>query len=434
MICPLHDCEGNPRKLSTIEFNDLAQLESIEEGYAVEYKSTWDDAVKAKLQKIITSFANANGGWLFVGIDNNGVFKGIPRNRADFDQTIAQIVHRHVTPLPRFDTRYIVEPGTENGVLVVEVFEGLEPPYIADGSVFIRVGSSSEKFVSKADSYVLIDLHRKARKNRAEIEDFCHRTVFFPPTQVNNGICEYRFPITDVYLKHLYPSYRPFISFAEIDEEKKTMLGLLSRCGLDQFICQHAHSSLIFRNDFGNCVDDVSPAIELFYDGSIKIYLPLSLIQPPNIDMQIERLQSIRQIRNTNLVRLVDGSNLKSTVITVCFAVDEYISAKSRTLRDYALAYEFENMQGTIMVFDDPTFEEYAHKYGFPFFSTIDERTKPRFFQFDLGMEKGDIAYSVLLRLFEGFGLPFATTEQGLRSEVDALLGLTMQMEEPSED
>lgn len=49
-------------------------------------------------------------------------------------------------------------------------------------------------------------------------------------------------------------------------------------------------------------------------------------------------------------------------------------------------------------------------------------------------MEKGDIAYSVLLRLFEGFGLPFATTEQGLRSEVDALLGLTMQMEEPSED
>ena len=64
MECPLRDPDGNARKLSDIEFGDIEQLASIDEGYAVEYKGVWDRAVKDKMPKVISSFANAAGGWI----------------------------------------------------------------------------------------------------------------------------------------------------------------------------------------------------------------------------------------------------------------------------------------------------------------------------------------------------------------------------------
>lgn len=424
MICPLHDQDGNPRTLVTIEFGDLTQLEEIEEGYAVEYKSTWNDAVKAKLQKIITSFANANGGWLFVGINNDGSYAGISRNRTDFDQTIAQTVHHHITPIPRFETRYVEEPGSDKGVLVVEIPEGLEPPYVADGSVYVRVGSSSEKFISKADSYVLIDLHRKARRNREELEEFCHRTVYFPASWFNGVESECNLPILDVYLKQLHSIPRPYIPFAEFDETEDILLGLIKEAGLENFICQHAHHSLFFRANFGNNVDDVSPVIELFYDGSIKINLPLSLIQPPRDEAAIEQLQRIRAIRNTNILRVIDGETSRNMVMFTCLAVDKYITAKQRDLSDYAISYEFENMQGAVLKFDTRAYEDYAHARGFPYFGSINERTQPLITQRD--DEGGDmqLTAAVWMRFLEGFGLPMATTHEDLRRTVYEIIGL----------
>ena len=256
MICPLHDSDGRPRTLATIEFDDLKQLKDIEEGYSVEYKSTWDEAVKGKLQKIVTSFANAGGGWLFVGVNNDGSYSGISRARSDFDQTLAQIVRNHVTPLPRFETRYIEGRDSGSGALVVEVLEGFEPPYIADGSVFVRVGSSSEKFI-KADSSVLIDLYRKARSNRDEIARFCRRTAYFPLTEAGEADPVFRIPIIDVYLKRLQPNHGSYRLFAEIDEAESRMLQIISEYRTD-YACHHAHDSLQFRSSLGNHVDDVA--------------------------------------------------------------------------------------------------------------------------------------------------------------------------------
>ena len=424
MLCPLHDQEGNPRTLATIEFKDFKQLEEIEEGYTAEYKSTWDDAVKAKVQKIITSFANANGGWLFVGINNDGTYAGISRNRTDFDQTIAQTVHRHITPLPRFETRYVEDPGTNLGVLVVEIPEGLEPPYIADGSVYVRVGSSSEKFISKADSYVLIDLHRKARSNRKELEDFCHRTAYFPPTWSDGNVSECQLPILNVYLRRLHAEQRPYIPFAEFDDVESCMLRLIQEAGLDNFICQHAHHSLIFMNNYGKSVDDVSPVIELFYDGSIKINLPLSLIQPPHDESALERLQAIRPIRNTNILRMIDGTSSRNIVMFVCLAVDKYVKARGRELSDFAVAYEFENMQGAVIEFDTDAYVEYARTRGFPFFGTIDERTQPLIAQGDKDDGDMQLTSAVWMRFLEGFGLPMATTDDETRKNVYRVIGL----------
>lgn len=424
MLCPLHDRDGNPRTLSTIEFNDFAQLVVVEEGYTVEYKSAWDEDVKRKLPKIVTSFANANGGWLFVGIKNDGTYSGISRVRSDFDQTIAQIVRRHVTPLPRFETRFIEEPNSELGVLVVEIVEGVAPPYIADGCVYIRVGSSSEKFVSKADSYVLIDLYRKARSNRDQIERFCHRTVYLPPTRIGEGKNEGGIPIINVYLKHLYPNRRISRSFADSDDEERIMLRYISEYYKD-YVCHRAHDSLIFRSSLGNHVDNVGPVIELFFDGSIKLSIPLVLFQSEQREEAIVRLQSLRSIQNVDLVDVIDGSSSRNSVMMFSYFVDEYIAEKERDLSDYALCFEYENMQGVFVEFKTEAYSEYVKNNGFPFIATVDERSEP--FIPERVRDGGgmQLTRAVWIRFLDGLGLPASSADPEKRKALDDVLGFS---------
>lgn len=421
MICPLHDSDGRPRTLATIEFDDLKQLKDIEEGYSVEYKSTWDEAVKGKLQKTVTSFANAGGGWLFVGVNNDGSYSGISRARSDFDQTLAQIVRHHVTPLPRFETRFIEDQDSGTGALVVEILEGFEPPYIADGSVFVRVGSSSEKFI-KADSSVLIDLYRKARSNRDEIARFCRRTAYFPLTEAGEADSVFRIPIIDVYLKRLQPNHGSYRLFAEIDEAESMMLQIISEHRTD-YACHHAHDSLQFRSSLGNHVDDVAPVIELYFDGSIKLSIPLAFYQSAQRDDAICRLQELRTIRNTNLVKVLDGSSSKNDVMLFSFMVDRYLAEMERTLSDYALCFEYENMQGAIVEFDSDSYAEYVQNHGFPFVGTIDERSEP--FIPDRNYDDDDfrLTASVWIRFLDCLGLPASTLDEEKRSMLDDILG-----------
>ena len=422
MICPLHDSDGKARVLSTIEFEDFRQLEDIEEGYSVEYKSAWDKAVKDKLQKIVTSFANAAGGWLFVGINNDGTYSGISQSRSDFDQTIAQIIRNHVTPLPRFETRFVEGHEAGQGVLAVEIFEGAEPPYIADGSVYVRVGSSSEKFI-KADSSVLIDLYRKARSNRNQIERFCHRTIYYPPTWTSEGSSECRIPIIDVYLKRLQWERCNYRYFTDFDEAESTMLQLIAEHHND-YVCHHAHDSLLFRSSLGNHVDNVGPVIEVFLDGSIKLSIPLVLFQSEQRDLAIRRLQSLRPIQNTNLVNVIDGSRSMTNVMLFSLVVDKYLAARDRSLGDFALCFEYENMQGAFIEFETDAYAEYVRKNGFPFIGTIDGRSEPFIpNRAHDDEEEMRLTKAVWIRFLDCMGLHASTADPEKRKELDNILG-----------
>lgn len=431
MLCPLHDSDGRPRTLATIEFDDFEQLTEIQEGYAVEYKSTWDDAVRKKIPKIFTSFANANGGWLFVGINNDGAFSGIARTRSDFDQTIAQIVRNHVTPILRFDARYVAAPDSNDGVLVVEIPEGIEPPYVADGAVYIRVSSSSERFATKAGSYALIDLHRKARSNRKEIENFCHRTAYFPPTWTDYSGSECHLPIIDIYLKHLHPSHRTFLPYRDLDEAEAIMLGGLVENGYSDYVCHRAHDSLLFRSSRGNHLDDVGPLIELFFDGSCKVSIPLVLLQSNQREAAIERLQSLRPVRNDKLIEVIDGLSSQYPVITFCKIVERYLAAKDRRLSDYVIRFEFENMQGAILEFQTDSYADYVRKYGFPYFGTIDGSSSLIFPEFCLNSAQEIPLYlEAWTRFLDSFGLPGSTADLEKREELMNILGI----DEPNEE
>jgi hypothetical protein len=84
----------NKIRLNDLTYSDICNIreQGIEEGYKIEFKSQWDENFKKKhLCQTIASFANAEGGWLLVGIeDGTGNYVGIEKQRSDFSQTIAQ--------------------------------------------------------------------------------------------------------------------------------------------------------------------------------------------------------------------------------------------------------------------------------------------------------------------------------------------------------
>ena len=58
------------KPISDLRFEDLEEFcKKFHENTRVEYKSTFDDSVKRKLAKVLSSFANSYGGILIIGIN-----------------------------------------------------------------------------------------------------------------------------------------------------------------------------------------------------------------------------------------------------------------------------------------------------------------------------------------------------------------------------
>ena len=194
MFSPFKDASGAPKTLADVTWEDLSQLADCDEGFVLEFKRDYTPSVQRKIPKIIASFANSRGGWLVIGIsDEEHAVCPIPRRQADFGQIIGELCRRHVSPAPPFDVRFLADPADDaRGVVIVRVDEGDFPPYIADGVVEIREGSTS----GPATGAALVELYGKATGRRREIAEFCNRTVFYP----GEGPDGMPLPLFDLYL------------------------------------------------------------------------------------------------------------------------------------------------------------------------------------------------------------------------------------------
>lgn len=126
MFSPFRTANGKPKTLAEVTWDDLPQLADLDEGFALEFKRSYNASVQKKIPKIIASFANSRGGWLVVGIaDDDKSVCPIPKPNADFGQIIGELCRRHVSPIPHFDARFICDPANPlQGVLVMQVAEG----------------------------------------------------------------------------------------------------------------------------------------------------------------------------------------------------------------------------------------------------------------------------------------------------------------------
>ncbi|ERI05087.1 hypothetical protein HMPREF9069_01096 [Atopobium sp. oral taxon 810 str. F0209] len=108
---------------------------------------------------------------------------------------------------------------------------------------------------------------------------------------------------------------------------------------------------MLFRRVINNFVDDSVPIIELFYDGSIKIRMPIAMWQGGEHEHTLFYLVSLKSIRNTELVRVIDGLTFAGIVMQSCQVVDTYLDKIGRKASDYAITTEFESIQGIMIEF-----------------------------------------------------------------------------------
>lgn len=103
------------------------------EGFKTEFKRS----VNSDLQKEIVAFANSSGGKVLIGVEDDGVVKGIniDNNTLSKIQSIARDC----------DPPILIRLESVNNVLVVDVPEGKNKPYRCTNGFYVRNGPNSEK-------------------------------------------------------------------------------------------------------------------------------------------------------------------------------------------------------------------------------------------------------------------------------------------------
>ncbi len=459
---PFRDERGAAKELAAVTYADLAQLADMDEGYVLEFKRSFTSSVKAKVPKIIASFANSRGGWLIIGIaDDDCSICPVPRLAADYGQIIGELCRRHVSPAPPFDVRFIPNPANEDeGVVVVRVEEGSFPPYVADGVVEIREGSTS----GPATGAALVELYDKATRRQSRIAEFCRRTVFFARPV----------PLFDLYLFRMDTVGRDTPSRDEVAVCAEAMRRAFAAQRLECHV-QHAHDSLIFRTSVA--FDGMAPhsAIELFPDESIKLTVPAVLCPPAERDRALAALRAActpqvgeagrtapdaRQVgaaertedvgdaaplmgaaeqvepgapvclrgagvatgaAKTAHPRVMSASDTLRRVTRMAAVLDRYIRERRGSWQPYATAYELENMAGVLLWSDDPLYLSYVRGHGPLFCGTTDCRSRVRYLN-DGAHDAFRARQFAGSHFFEACGLPLGSPDPEDNALVDALL------------
>ena len=480
MFSPFRDAQGNPKDLPDITYADLTQLAAMDEGYVLEFKRTFNASVKAKVPKIIASFANSRGGWLVIGIaDDDHALCPVPRASADYSQMIGEMARRHISPAPPFDVRFLPDPeNEEQGVIVIKVEEGSFPPYVADGVVEIREGSTS----GPATGAALVELYDKAMRRHARIAEFCRRTVYFARPV----------PLFDLYLYRLDGPGRDAPDRDEVARCADAMRRAFAGQRLDCHV-QHAHDSLIFRTSIA--FDGMVPhsAIELFPDESLKLTVPAVLCEPDERDRALAALRaacgsgvhggvagredasdalagkgyaqgssgpgkgesgddtlqqeslpasgeravfgefsaSLDRYAGSPQARVLSASDTLRRVTRMASILDRYIRQRKGSWQDYAAAYELENMAGVLLWSDDALYLDYARSHGPLFCGTTDCRSRVRYLN-DGAHDSFRARQFAGSHFFEACGLPLGSPSAEDNALVDALLRTERDARKPS--
>lgn len=418
MYSPFRNEQGQPKDLADVTYEDLSQLADLDEGFVLEFKRTWNDNVRKKIPKIIASFANSRGGWLVIGIaDDDKSVCPIPRISADFSQIFGELCRHHVSPTPRFDARFIADPNNDKqGVVVVQVHEGDFPPYVADGIVEIREGSTSGPALGSA----LVELYGKATKRAQEIRDFCQRTVWYPGD--NNSAPNQRsvpIPLFSLYLFHMGSRANQSISRSIIDSHVNAMRAAFAQQTMKCHV-QHAHDSLILRASVAIPGGPAHSAIELFPDESMKLTVPAIMLELDAYKAAVDELKT-DGIDIDPSARFIGATRTLKRVTRMASLLDRYVRERGISWTSYAVAYELENMEGVMLWSEKETYRTYIRNHGLLFCGTTDGRSRIRYL--DDGEHDSFRARQFAgSHFFEACGLPLGSPDPEDNELVDALL------------
>jgi hypothetical protein len=137
-----------------------------------------DDLVERKRQPpsgtkfgaTVASFANTLGGWILLGVNDDGTVRGweVEPAKTDLQSHLANLLRAQVDPLPPFVAAYHQLEGQPIGV--IRVFESSDVPHVERGTGAIYVRTSAGKVPVDSHAGVLALAQRGREAERAASE------------------------------------------------------------------------------------------------------------------------------------------------------------------------------------------------------------------------------------------------------------------------
>lgn len=357
MYSPFIDKKGNPLEIRKVQFKHLEQLKECEEGHHLEFKRDLLDDGKAQLAKEIASFANCEGGWLIVGIeDKTHEINAIEKQ--DYSQKIGKIITR-VTPYPEFETRFLSLPDDKlKGVLLVYVYEGKHTPYICNGVVYVRSGSSKEP-IKPADRGNVEYLVEKAKLFNDSLEDFFRRDYYLPFSPI---LSKSTIPIACIYIKNFDPVKVNLNLFSERD--KLIDFVLSSKNNIFEKV-QYSMNSIIFMHKSVG-PNQLTCILELYYDFSCKIYCPLGNTNDFALNY-VRQLFEGYGIDDVDQLNITNGGTVLNALSAVFIIYTKIIDKYHLKNNEVACCVEVENVGGLILYFEGDKYLEFIKSHGVPY-------------------------------------------------------------------
>ena len=122
---------------------DIKTIVNSGEGYNAEFKVRFPSKLK-ELTEEVCAFANAAGGILLVGVDDDNQIKGVTIDNAK--RSAIQNSLNEINPhLPTTFYKVMVD---EKEIWVIEVSSGTQKPYMLSGAIYVRQGPNTQKITS----------------------------------------------------------------------------------------------------------------------------------------------------------------------------------------------------------------------------------------------------------------------------------------------
>lgn len=126
------------------------------ESQTVEFKSRFPQNA-TDLARTIASFATSDGGWVFLGVDNDGTISGLDIQDLSMDalsNRISDLAYQSIDPPVEVNIKFW--EFQSRMFAVIEVSKGPEPVYFVNGIPYVRILTSSRR----AKAHQVKELHR----------------------------------------------------------------------------------------------------------------------------------------------------------------------------------------------------------------------------------------------------------------------------------
>lgn len=220
-------------EISEITDEQLATILSTQEGHFVDLKSI--DIGPGKLTRAIAAFANADGGELYIGIDENKItgartWRGFPNFEA---------ANGHLQPFEAifplsadFDYTFLECPGQEGVVLYLEAKKTASIKKASDGKVYLRRGAQNLPVID-AEALKRLDYEKGLSSFETELinvdEDLITNSV--PVIEFMLNVVPTAEPAAWLAKQQLLRDHRPTVAGVILFSEEPQAL-IAKRCGI----------------------------------------------------------------------------------------------------------------------------------------------------------------------------------------------------------